>query len=53
MFRCKKCKGQRIKTRTNKSFGKSITTAICCKDCDSTEIENVNIKMRRRYWKRK
>jgi hypothetical protein len=34
-----KCKSKRIKTRINKSFGKSVTTVIGCKDCGSTAVE--------------
>ncbi|MBN2368088.1 hypothetical protein JXC34_03640 [Candidatus Woesearchaeota archaeon] len=47
MYRCKKCNGHRIKTRTNKTFGKSYSTAVRCKDCNSTDIENVDPKQMR------
>jgi len=52
MYICKKCKSHKIKTKTNKSFGKSYSTAVNCKDCGSTDIINVNPK-NRRYQKRR
>lgn len=49
MFKCNKCQGTKIRTRTNYSHGrksKSITTASCMA-CNSTDIEVVSTNRRR------
>jgi hypothetical protein len=53
MYICKKCRGHRIKTRINKSFGKSSATPVKCKDCSSTDIEAVDAKSMRRFGRRR
>jgi len=48
VYICKKCKSNKIKTRPNKSFGKSYTTIVNCKDCGSTDVEKLDPKRGRR-----
>jgi len=53
MYVCKDCKSHRIKTRSNKSFGKPTSSAVNCKDCGSTNIANLKANdrfFRRRRW---
>ena len=51
MWQCSKCHSNKIKTRTNKSFGKkSTTTAVKCKECGSMEI--IEVQNKKTYRKR-
>lgn len=48
MYVCKQCKGTKIKTRTNVSFGKSYISIVSCKTCGSTDIDEVEKKYNNR-----
>jgi hypothetical protein len=44
MYKCNKCGGKRIKTRTNNNYGKTITTVVGCKDCQSTDVAKIETR---------